>query len=229
MAIIKKLSVTTQISDYLKSKIESGEWKVGELIPSETVLTKELGVSRASLRTVLSKFSALGIIKSEQGKGCYLITSDLQAKDNNFSSLTHRDILDIGKVLSFRLMIEPNAAQMCAQLNDEEHSIMLEKLKNSLLDMEKSVDNRDAFIKADLEFHKILGFACGNELIGMALSDVFAATLKSARNTNEIFGYEPGLKFHKKILTALEKRDPKFAKQAMTEHLKDALKKLNDK
>ena len=229
MAVIKKSSVTSQISDYIRSKIESGEWKVGELIPSETVLTKELGVSRASLRTVISRFSALGILKPEQGKGCFLKTSDVRQHMENFSRLTHSDYIDISKLLSFRLMIEPNASEMCAGLDSEKHSELIAKLKESLEDMRESVDDRENFIKADLQFHKLLGFACGNELIGMALSDVFGATEKSAKDTNQIFGYEHGLKFHKRILEAIEKKDPKAAKKAMEQHLKDALEKISDK
>ncbi|MCR5536299.1 MAG: FCD domain-containing protein [Succinivibrio sp.] len=229
MTVIKRTSVTAQISDYLRSQIESGVWKVGEQIPSETVMTKELGVSRASLRTVISRFSALGILKAEQGKGCYLMTNDVRSTKDSFSSLSHRDYIDINKLLSFRLLIEPYAARMCASLKNKAHAELIAKLQKSLKHMQDSVDNPQNFIQADLEFHKIVGFACGNELIGLALTDVFAATVKVAQDTNLVFGFEHGLVHHQRIIAAIESHDAEAAWEAMTLHLQDALDKISDK
>ena len=45
---IKRVNVTSQVVDYLKKNIESGNWTVGEKIPSENQMTEELGVSRSS-------------------------------------------------------------------------------------------------------------------------------------------------------------------------------------
>lgn len=42
---IKRVNVTSQVVDYLKKNIESGNWTVGEKIPSENQMTEELGVS----------------------------------------------------------------------------------------------------------------------------------------------------------------------------------------
>ena len=46
---IKRVNVTSQVVDYLKKNIESGNWTVGEKIPSENQMTEELGVSRCSI------------------------------------------------------------------------------------------------------------------------------------------------------------------------------------
>ena len=53
---IKRVNVTSQVVDYLKKNIESGNWTVGEKIPSENQMTEELGVSRSSIRTALSQY-----------------------------------------------------------------------------------------------------------------------------------------------------------------------------
>ena len=49
---IRNVSVTSQVVDYLKENIESGDWAVGEKIPSENQMVEELGVKigRASCR-----------------------------------------------------------------------------------------------------------------------------------------------------------------------------------
>jgi DNA-binding GntR family transcriptional regulator len=43
-----------QVRQSIKSKIENGEWKEGDLIPSELELSKMYGVSRVTIRTAIS-------------------------------------------------------------------------------------------------------------------------------------------------------------------------------
>ena len=69
---IIKTSVTQQIIEYIKENIQNGSWKVGEKIPSEPSLVEELGVSRASLRVAIQQYVALGVLRSEQGKGTFI-------------------------------------------------------------------------------------------------------------------------------------------------------------
>ena len=69
MKIIHK-NVTEQLVAYFIQKIESGEWVVGEKIPSENRLTAELGVSRASVRQAVSQLAGVGVFET-----CLLYTS----------------------------------------------------------------------------------------------------------------------------------------------------------
>ena len=64
-------NITQQVIAYMKSNIESGNWKVGEKIPSENELTGELGVSRSSIRQAVSHFAGIGVLESV----CLLYTS----------------------------------------------------------------------------------------------------------------------------------------------------------
>ena len=53
MQQIRRVNVTNQVVEYLKENIESGNWSVGEKIPSEHQMTELLGVSRSSVRTAI--------------------------------------------------------------------------------------------------------------------------------------------------------------------------------
>ncbi len=52
--ITDKLPFYIQIRNILRQKIENGDWKEGELIPSEKELALEYGVSRVTIRTAIS-------------------------------------------------------------------------------------------------------------------------------------------------------------------------------
>lgn len=51
--------VTSRIVKYLRQNIRDGVWEIGERIPGENELCKELGVSRVSVRNALQQMSAL--------------------------------------------------------------------------------------------------------------------------------------------------------------------------
>ena len=78
----------------------------------------------------------------------------------------------------------------------------------------------EAYIEADLDFHLALAEAAGNPLI-LSLLDSIVGVLRSQRLG--IFGVdggpERGQVHHKRILEAIERRDPAAAREAMRAHL----------
>ena len=65
-----------QIQQDLLDRIGRHEWSVGDLMPSETELTRHYGVSRVTLRQALAELEKDRIIKRYRGKGAY-VTSDV--------------------------------------------------------------------------------------------------------------------------------------------------------
>ena len=84
--------------------------------------------------------------------------------------------------------------------------------------------DRIAYIEADLDFHLALAEAAGNPLI-LSLLDSIVGLLREQRS--RIFdvegGPERGQYHHKRILAAVEQRDPEAARGAMREHLQQVL------
>lgn len=66
------IPVYYQIQQDLLSRISRGEWKLGELMPSESALLKDYEVSRVTLRQALAELEKDGIIKRFRGKGAYV-------------------------------------------------------------------------------------------------------------------------------------------------------------
>jgi len=57
---------------YLRAKIDSGEWKVGDCIPTEMELAEKLGVSRPTIRQALTSLANAGYIVRVKGKGSFI-------------------------------------------------------------------------------------------------------------------------------------------------------------
>jgi len=62
------------IADDLRQRIESGELKDGERLPSQPTLARQYGVSLTTFRTALSLLSREGYLRSEHGLGTFVST-----------------------------------------------------------------------------------------------------------------------------------------------------------
>ena len=61
-----------QIIDYMHEKIESGEYKPGDMLPSEASLCDEFGVSRITVRNAIQYLTDEGYIVKRHGKGSFI-------------------------------------------------------------------------------------------------------------------------------------------------------------
>ncbi len=56
----------------MREKISSGEWKPGDLIPSERELGEQYGISRMTARQAITELVNEGLFYREQGKGTFV-------------------------------------------------------------------------------------------------------------------------------------------------------------
>lgn len=63
-----------QIKALLTRGLQDGEWKPGELIPSETELAARFGVSQGTVRKAVDELAAANLLVRRQGRGTYVAT-----------------------------------------------------------------------------------------------------------------------------------------------------------
>ena len=67
-----KLPLYQQLYDVLRGNITRGEWKPGDLIPAESELIEQYGVSRITVRQVLDMLVQEGLIYRQRGRGSFV-------------------------------------------------------------------------------------------------------------------------------------------------------------
>ncbi len=77
---IQSNSLAEQVERILRQRLYNGDYAAGSRMPSESELATEFGVSRATVRTVLAKLAAQGLILRRQGDGTYVNERVQQAK-----------------------------------------------------------------------------------------------------------------------------------------------------
>lgn len=63
-----------KLKDYVRSRVETGEWKIGQRVPSENELVDILGVSRMTANRALRELADEGLVVRLRGKGSFVAT-----------------------------------------------------------------------------------------------------------------------------------------------------------
>ena len=168
------------------------------------------------MREAIKVLAAKGLVESRPKTGT-------QVRDRRYWHLMDPDVLAwrleakpgddfFVDVFELRRLIEPVAAGLAASRASPDE---VAELQHVLADMAAAVDDRDAYIVADLRFHSLILDACHNELLanlGGTLRAVFRAsfarTLPIARET---------IGQHAAIAAAIREGDSPLAEGAMLE------------
>ena len=79
-----------QIKQLILQGLQSGEWRPGELIPSETDLAARFGVSQGTVRKAIDELALDNLLLRRQGRGTYVATHAQRQVQHRFLRL-HAD------------------------------------------------------------------------------------------------------------------------------------------
>lgn len=83
------VAIHAQISDRFRSRIALGEWPANYRLKSEPELSRELGVSRGTLRRALTTLIEEGLLKQVRGRGTFVTSTTIEpAIAQKLSTLT---------------------------------------------------------------------------------------------------------------------------------------------
>lgn len=78
MTILKPSSkpIYQQVREHLVHRVLTGEWKPGQLLPSETKLAAEYGFSQGTVRKAIEEMASEGLVNRHAGKGTFVTTHE---------------------------------------------------------------------------------------------------------------------------------------------------------
>lgn len=72
LSVIKRVSLQSEIIEYIKNYIVENKLEAGDKLPSQMEMMEILGVSRASIREAFKTLEANNIVEIRNGKGVYV-------------------------------------------------------------------------------------------------------------------------------------------------------------
>lgn len=226
---IDKLS--TQIANSLMKKIVTGDFKSGELLPSERHLQDEYQVSRPIIREALQIVAAQGLVSSSSRQGTVVSTDINQPVLQALFLACVRSNVFLEDVLNVRVVLEPQAASLAAanatsaQIRDLQ-SIVSQLEEIEITDFLKG--NLQKWRQLDTEFHKIIAQSTQNQVY-VILIEVLIEILVSQRrveldSTVTAETLSKAIEEHRAISDAIAKGDVESAAQAMRLHLETTIR-----
>lgn len=68
--------VTARVEDAIRGMVASGEYGPRDKLPSERTLAEDLGAGRTTVRLVMAKLAAEGLIRAEHGRAYFVGTAE---------------------------------------------------------------------------------------------------------------------------------------------------------
>jgi GntR family transcriptional repressor for pyruvate dehydrogenase complex len=190
-----------------------------EWLPPERQLAEQLGVSRTVIREATKRLELQGLVEVKHGVGIRR-TGALHKPLNGSLALLIPDEADrVRQSLEVRLAIEPEIARLAATRAKPAQLRELRKVHQHLQD---TSDLAEA-VEADIEFHRTLAKASGNEVFILILETIADLGRDSRKATISQAGVQRAVKHHETVLTAIEKHDAVAAAKAMRIHIEIAL------
>ncbi len=207
--------LSNEVTDWLRERIVSGQWKRDERIPSEFELMEQLQVSRGTLREAIKALSHAGMLEVLRGDGTYVRAAN---EFDGAAQQVYREHKDTD-VLQLRFALDTQAARLAALRADAGE---IAKLRELLDDRRRAWHAGDiqAWIDADWKFHLVVAEATGNRLLHevyTSFNDIFHGTKMHQRLLD---GFDGCLAAgHEELLGAIEARDEKTAAASVLANL----------
>lgn len=211
------MALTDRAMMKVKEMVQSGELKPGDRLPPEQELSHRLGLSRSSLREAVKALEAIRVLDVRRGDGTYVTSLE---PDLLLDALTF--ILDFHKssavleVFAVRRILEAEAAALAAANADAQDIRRLWEVFEDL-----SVDDIDALIAHDKEFHSLLAAASGNGYLAGLVETVSDQTVRARywRAITDRGAIDRTVAEHRTILEAVESGDSSLARALMLSHI----------
>ena len=212
---VANVKLHLRVADQLGLAIVRGDFAPGETLPPEQKLCEMLGISRTAMREAVRGLAAKGLIDSKPKRGT-------RVRDPEHWNQLDPDLLRwrvdstdtetyLKKMFQLRRATEPEASALAAvEALDSDR----ERLSLNFQAMVEAVEDDNAWVEADLAFHKSIYIATQNEffwpigqLFSFGLRHMFAFLAQGSHRPRAIIE-------HGDLLRAILDRKPDLARAA---------------
>jgi len=227
---LKEKKASERVFEYIEKMILQKNWVIGDKIDSEIQLSKNLGVSRISVREAIGSLATLNILERKKGGGTFV----KQLTPNDYMDQL-MPLLIIGNI-SYLEVMETRLA-----LDVEAVSLFVEKATNKEVEglddifkcMKENEGIPEEFYKKDVEFHQYIAMFCQNKILNKITNMLFKITTNYAREQYHSLTYKERIEEHNLIINAIKEKDLELSRLYTKRHvgrtIRDLKKKMSEK
>ncbi len=214
---IRKSTLVEHVADELRQMILTQAVRPGGYFPPRKELAAHFGVGLSTVHEAIQGLTAMGMLESRPGKGTWVRPDALETLIHPTTVRRRLGELEAQHICEARSVLEVALTELAAQRATPAD---IQRMNAALQAMEAHLENDDAFVKADWEFHLAVAAASHSVL----LEQLYHLAHKLlAEITTELIKLpqvkENGLRIQWKIARAIEQGDPEQARKAAADHM----------
>lgn len=212
------------IADQILKLVNSGGYRAGSKLPSERIITEQMGVSRPSLREAISALQIVGILESRPGDGTYVCTPSA-TEDMTRKALTVLEECDSPyENMQARRAMEIGAAQLAIKVATDADLTTLKDAWDEKCARGRGGDLEE-YLKYGKEFHIAIARATKNRVIEGIMEKLLNLTIQPlwTNMRRQYFRDDPSrielmLEIHDRIVKAITERNTGSAIRELEHH-----------
>lgn len=224
--VSRRPHLAEHIARSLSDEIASGRLRPGDRLPTEQFLSQNFGVSRNVVREGIATLRAQGLIQSRQGVGVFVAAAPAAERA---PLPENAPLLDgdntIRNMFEVRAILESQAAALTATHMTPRK---LKTIQDAVLRMQYEGEPTLDTVNADLDFHRAVAAASGNDyletMIRTVLEPIRALITMNFARRGPVFSNIPHAARgeHEELVQAFIDRDAGAARQIMGQHIVSA-------
>jgi len=210
------------IAETLRGLVESGDFKAGDRLPTESELARKMKVARSSVRTALQKLEVQGAVEVRRGLGWFVRrqpTSTTGAHLFDANSYRASDLFEL------RIGLEGLAVSLAVQRATDGE---IEDIAKANTEHQHAVDTAE-LLRTDREFHDRIVESSRNQLLIDTYHKLIVEIEDWRYDSYKVQGVAiRSAREHAKVVRFLRSRDSGGARSAMNAHLQRLYDELAD-
>lgn len=208
------------LAERIREQILSGVFVEGQLLPTERELSQQTGLGRSSIREALRILENQSLIATRVGRngGSLVRRPDRSSVESSLALFIRGQQLRLASLLETREAIEPDAARLAA-IHRNDHDLELLNLQGAQLDT--AINDSEAFLAANVQWHLAVVGASHNELL-ITFMNAIARAVHAGTELDKFDSpqvRQATLQIHQRIFAAIRDKDPDAAERRMRRHV----------
>lgn len=214
---VRRRGITNEAIETIKHLIAQGELRPGQRLPAERELAAQFGLSRPSMRECIRALIALNVLESRHGEGTFVTSLDPELLAEPIDFVLGINDAAIDSLFEARQVLEAGVSALAAVRATD---LELAQLEDLVASARAQMDNPDAFLEVDVEFHDLIRRAARTPILSSLVNSVSTISRETRQQSVQSKSARAqAARDHASITAALKARDPKLARDAMAEHL----------
>jgi len=211
------MSVANTFKKTFLARLEAGEFGQGQKLPTERSLAELYGISRTTVRKVLSELKSQGLIAQTVGSGTYLAFEWRREPPQEPADV---QLISPAELMEARIALEPSIVELVvrnATSRDFDQMLMC-------CEQAEAADTLEGFEQWDGALHEVIARAAHNQFVTVTFAliqqvrehDDWGQLKKRSVTPQRRLAYQQE---HRELVNALRERDVEKAKAATLAHL----------